>query len=117
MVSLSELFGLSDTLQGKVKLRDKRRNFTKLQQSAILYQQDYRCAGEWCNHADLDLRITEYHHSEPWGQYGRTIIKNGIALCPNCHRLIHRTERLAKQEGYVVKKPDCKFLESIIYCC
>ena len=41
-----------------------------------------------------------------WAENGQTRIKNGAALCPECHRLLHHEERLKKVEGKkIVSKP------------
>ncbi|MEI7432730.1 MAG: HNH endonuclease signature motif containing protein [Methanomicrobiales archaeon] len=78
--------------------RDKQRIFTNVQQKEILYQQNNLCAGEYCKYKPLDLRIVQYHHAEGWAARGRTKIQNGIAVCPNCHALIHYYEKLEIQE-------------------
>ncbi len=78
--------------------RDTQRVFTKMQQKEILYQQNNLCAGEFCKHRPLDLRIVQFHHGEGWAARGRTKIQNGIAVCPNCHALIHYYEKLEIQE-------------------
>lgn len=64
--------------------RDKRRAFTSTQQKAILYQQDSKCA---ICHKKLDPRAIDYDHIKEWSASGKTIIKNGAALCPTCHRI------------------------------
>ena len=64
--------------------RDKRRAFTITQQKAILYQQDGKCA---ICHKKLDPRAIDYDHIKEWSASGKTTIKNGAALCPNCHRI------------------------------
>lgn len=78
--------------------RDKQRAFTKTQQKEILTQQNNLCAGEYCKHKPLDLRIVQYHHVEGWAARGKTKVQNGIAVCPNCHALIHYYEKLEIQE-------------------
>ena len=64
--------------------RDKRRAFTITQKTAILYQQDSKCA---ICHKKLDPRAIDYDHIKEWSASGKTIIKNGAALCPICHRI------------------------------
>ncbi len=75
--------------------RDSRRTFTQTQKNEILVQQDYKCAK--C-HTRLDVRIAEYHHIKGWAAQGRTVIRNGAALCPNCHKLTTHKERLKSIE-------------------
>ena len=64
--------------------RDKRRAFTKTQQADILYQQGNKCA---ICHKILDPRAIDFDHIKPWAASGKTIIRNGAALCPTCHRI------------------------------
>lgn len=63
--------------------RDYRRCFTHTQQCVIWERQQGLC-GECGN--KLDLRTVIYHHIKPWSQGGKTVIENGLALCPNCHQ-------------------------------
>jgi len=74
-----------------VEARDKRRAFTITQKNNILYQQDNKCA---ICHRKLDIRIVEYDHIKAWSAEGKTIVKNGAALCPNCHRKKTFSQRL-----------------------
>ncbi len=62
--------------------RDVRRNFTHTQQVEMLERQDGRC--EDCR-TKLSLRTVMFHHVIPWHEGGKTVISNGVALCPNCH--------------------------------
>jgi hypothetical protein len=78
--------------------RNIKQVFTKVQQKEILYQQNNLCAGEFCKYKPLDLRIVQFHPAEGWIARGRTKIQNGIAVCPNCHALIHYYEKLELQE-------------------
>jgi hypothetical protein len=73
--------------------RDTRRAFTTTQKNEILYQQNNKCAK--CRE-DLDPRVAEFDHIEPWAYRGRTVTRNGAALCPNCHRLKTHHDRLQK---------------------
>ena len=75
--------------------RDKRRAFTETQKKEILYQQDGKCA---VCHKKLDPRAIEFDHIREWSASGKTIIKNGAALCPTCHRI--------KTHNSLVKKID-----------
>lgn len=76
-------------------IRDTRRTFTETQKKEILVQQDYLCAE--C-HNKLDLRVVEYHHIKAWSANGQTVIRNGAALCPNCHALKSHKQRLKSVE-------------------
>jgi len=73
--------------------RDKRRAFTQTQKNQILYQQDNKCAK--C-HCKLDPRAIEFDHIKEWSASGKTIIKNGAALCPTCHRIKTHNSRVEK---------------------
>ena len=69
--------------------RDSRRSFTTTQKNEIWAQQNGKCAK--CK-SKLDPRTTEYDHGKEWAEGGKTTIKNGRALCANCHKLkTHRT--------------------------
>src|ERR1039458_270577 len=78
-----------------VEMRDNRRAFTDTQRKEILYQQDSKCA---VCHNKLDPRAIEYDHIKEWSVLGKTIIKNGAALCPTCHKI--------KTHNSLVKKID-----------
>jgi hypothetical protein len=75
--------------------RDSRRRFTDTQKKQILYQQDNKCA---VCHKKLDPRTVEFDHVKEWSATGETIVKNGAALHPDCHRL--------KTFNHVLKKTD-----------
>lgn len=62
--------------------RDQHRYFSTKQRQTILHRQRHRC--KICG-ARLDHRSTQYDHKIPWSQGGRTNIRNGQALCANCH--------------------------------
>lgn len=70
--------------------RDKRRAFTTTQKKEILVKQDYRCAG--CGEK-LGVAV-HYDHRKPWSAGGKTEVRNGRALCPNCHEKKTHSERL-----------------------
>ena len=76
--------------------KDTRRSFTQTQKNEILYQQDNKCASSLCHHKKLDPRATEFDHKKPWASGGRTIKKNGRALCAECHKIITHNQRLRK---------------------
>jgi nitrate/TMAO reductase-like tetraheme cytochrome c subunit len=71
--------------------KDSRRSFSPTQQKAILHQQDNKCA---ICHKKLDPRATEFDHEKSWASGGRTIRKNGRALCANCHKITMHETRL-----------------------
>lgn len=75
--------------------RDSRRTFTRTQKNEIWAQQDGMCAGSGC-HKKLDPRTVEYDHGKEWSAGGRTTIKNGRALCADCHKLKTHKDRLKK---------------------
>jgi len=84
--------------------RDKRRAFTRTQKNEIWAQQDGRCASAACGHSKLDPRTVEYDHKKGWAAKGKTKIKNGRALCANCHKLETHKKRLITVEKRPKKK-------------
>jgi predicted CXXCH cytochrome family protein len=86
------IFGFGPKTSVK-KSRDSRRAFTKTQQSAIWDQQKGKCAE--C-HKPLEQRTVTYHHGKAWSKGGKTIVKNGSALCLKCHALKTHGARLKK---------------------
>ncbi len=73
--------------------RDPQRYFSPKQRQVILQKQHNRC--KICG-ARLDHRATQYDHRIPWSQGGRTNVKNGQALCANCHAKKCYNERSKK---------------------
>jgi hypothetical protein len=76
--------------------RDKNRSFGRTQRNEIWAQQKGKCAK--C-HKTLDPRTVEYDHGKAWSAGGRTLVKNGRALCPTCHKLKTHSQRLKKVES------------------
>lgn len=70
--------------------RDARRSFTATQKKQILAQQGFKCAK--C-HKKLGVAY-HFHHAKPWSSGGKTIVKNGRALCGDCHEELSHKERL-----------------------
>ena len=66
--------------------RDARRGFSPAQKWYILNQQNGKCA-ECGKH--LDPSTAQFHHGRPWADGGRTVVRNGKALCPVCHAKMH----------------------------
>ncbi|MCD1293524.1 hypothetical protein CUJ83_00750 [Methanocella sp. CWC-04] len=91
--------------------RDKRRAFTQSQKKEILHQQNYKCAK--C-HKQLDLRTVEFDHIKAWSDNGKTTIKNGAALCANCHKLKTHKNTLKKVESKTTKKKESNPLSSAL---
>jgi 5-methylcytosine-specific restriction endonuclease McrA len=81
--------------------KDAKRRFNAPQRHEILARQKMKCAN--C-HEQLDPRFIDFHHENPWADGGETLIKNGYALCPKCHREVHHKERLKKSESMPAKK-------------
>ena len=53
----------------------------------VLIEAGHRCAIPTCRHIDVDV-----HHIIPWKKCKKNKYKNLIALCPNCHRRVHKNE-------------------------
>lgn len=98
-------FGLPSLNPSRPK-RDSRRSFTSTQKKEILYQQDNKCAK--C-HKKLDPRAIQFDHRKPWASGGRTITRNGRALCGKCHDIITHNQRLKKTDKRRKKKPSSVF--------
>jgi nitrate/TMAO reductase-like tetraheme cytochrome c subunit len=81
-------------LYPKQTQKDSRRSFSATQKKQILAQQDYKCAR--C-HKKLGVAY-HFHHAKSWSSGGKTIVKNGRALCANCHEEITHKERLKKTD-------------------
>jgi hypothetical protein len=75
------------------KKRDSRRSFTRTQKAEIWDQQNGKCAK--CLKI-LKQRTVEYDHGKAWSDGGRTVVKNGRAMCAECHKLKTHKERLKK---------------------
>ena len=99
-----DFFGTSR--QNSKKQRDKRRAFTKTQKNEIWAQQNGKCAS--CK-KKLDPRTVEYDHKKGWADRGKTVVVNGQALCPHCHKLKTHKERLKKVEKKKKRKKEERF--------
>jgi len=53
----------------------------------VLVEAGHRCAIPTCRHIDVDV-----HHIIPWETCKEHKYENLIALCPNCHRRVHKGE-------------------------
>jgi hypothetical protein len=98
-------FELPSLYSSKPK-RDSRRSFTSDQKKKILHQQNMKCAK--C-HKKLDIRAIHFHHQKAWASGGRTIIKNGRAVCPKCHEIVSHEERLRKTDKKRKRKQSSPF--------
>lgn len=86
------IFGNSE----KKPARDTRRAFTQRQKNELWVQQNGKCAT--C-HQELDPRYVEYDHGKAWADGGKTTVKNGQALCANCHKIKTHNDGLKKVES------------------
>jgi hypothetical protein len=75
--------------------RDSRRAFTRTQQKEIWEQQGGKCAKCF---KKLSLITVQYHHLRGWAENGKTLVKNGAALCADYHSILSHKERLKKVE-------------------
>ena len=51
----------------------------------VLVEAGHRCAIPTCRHIDVEI-----HHIVPWDKCKERKYENLIALCPNCHRRVHK---------------------------
>jgi len=73
--------------------RDSRRGFNQTEKAEIWDKQEGKCAR--CRE-QLLRRATHYDHIIPWEKGGETNVKNGQALCANCHSIKSHEARLDK---------------------
>lgn len=73
--------------------RDSRRGFNQTEKAEIWDKQEGKCAR--CRE-QLLRRATHYDHIIPWEKEGKTNVKNGQALCANCHSIKSHEARLDK---------------------
>jgi hypothetical protein len=76
--------------------RDDRRKFSKSQEKKIFDKKNGHCA--ICG-KKLELTLTHFHHKKPWSEGGKTTVKNGMALCVECHLKHHNDENVRKIES------------------
>lgn len=60
------------------------REWNRAQRRAIRARHAHRCAVRGCEHT-----IVQIHHTDPWGNGGRTDLELGVPLCRAHHRLVH----------------------------
>lgn len=65
-------------------LRDKRREFTEEERTALYYLSNRRC--QKCETEFGDISEMEADHKLQWAHGGPTSLKNGRALCSNCNK-------------------------------
>jgi hypothetical protein len=76
--------------------RDSVRTFSRSQKNEIIERQDHLCAK--C-HQKLNLKATHYHHKIPYSEGGETTSKNGMAVCANCHAIMHHDEKVKRADS------------------
>lgn len=69
--------------------QDPRRLFTSAQRMEIYIRSQGKCSR--CS-MDLDRETFHAHHKVPHASGGRTHVDNGVALCVECHKFVHRDE-------------------------
>jgi len=79
---LSSLYGMN---------KPKRQPVSRSQKNSSRIKQKGRCYR--CHKV---LSVEEHHHLKPVSQGGKSVTKNLVALCPECHRIIHIQERASK---------------------
>ncbi|MDY7102460.1 MAG: DUF222 domain-containing protein [Actinomycetota bacterium] len=60
------------------------REGNRAQRRAIRARHGHRCAVRGCEHT-----IVQIHHTDPWGDGGRTDLELGVPLCRAHHHLVH----------------------------
>ncbi len=93
-------FGLELGSSSKKIEKDSRRSFTQSQKNEIWDRQGGRCAK--CD-KPLKRAATHYDHKIPHEKGGKTEVKNGQALCANCHSIKSNKDRLKKVD--IKRKP------------
>ena len=58
----------------------------------VLVEAGHRCAIPTCRYIDVDI-----HHIVPWETCQKHAYENLIALCPNCHRRVHKTNEIDRK--------------------
>lgn len=89
----NNIFGIPNSFDNQTE-KDTRRSFTATQKKEILAQQDFKCAS--CRRK-LGVAY-HFHHAKAWAVGGETTVKNGRAVCANCHEKISHRERLKNVE-------------------
>lgn len=80
--------------------RDTRRAFSLTQRNELWDRQNGKCAK--CRKPLLRSAV-HFDHKTPWEDGGKTEVKNGQALCPNCHTVKNNKDRLKKIDS--IRKP------------
>ncbi len=91
-VNTEDPFGLRTPSKKKAE-RDTKRFFSQSQKNEICDKQNNKCAK--CK-KPLLKSATHYDHKISWEKGGKTEIKNGQALCANCHSIKSNKDRLKK---------------------
>ncbi len=91
----------------KIPERDSRRKFSREQETELWDRQIGKC--DICK-KPLKRSHTHYDHIKPWADGGKTVIKNGRALCANCHSDVTRKTNLKKVNKKRKKKPSNSML-------
>lgn len=70
--------------------RKKRNNFSREVRKQIYERDNGLCQ-------ECGSRGTEIHHVKFRSQGGRGVVTNGLLLCADCHRKIHKIRKFAKK--------------------
>jgi len=90
---MKDLFNLGN-IYNTSKAKPKRQPIGKQQKSAVRIIQKGRCKD--CHKV---LIVEEYHHIKHVANNGKSITRNLVALCPECHRKRHIKEGARKQDS------------------
>ncbi len=86
--------------------RDTRRFFNQTERNIIWDRQNGRCANPDCRNPVLLRSATHFDHVIPWADGGKTEVKNGQALCANCHEIKKNEDRHKKFASRVILRQE-----------
>ena len=87
-----------------------RKNISKTLWNEVVAKQKTRC--KRCNGV-LDPRYIDIHHKKPVSEGGKNELKNLIAVCANCHKILQNKQRLKKKKKKKKKKMKKKPLKQM----
>jgi 5-methylcytosine-specific restriction endonuclease McrA len=86
-------FGLSSQ-KGETQL-DSKRSFGVTLQKKTYDNQNGKC---YKCHKPIKMSHMEFHHLKAWSKGGKTVSKNCVGLCHDCHKDIHDDARIKESD-------------------